>query len=144
MALAHLLVLVTPPRVGIVVNSGVSGKLVRAGEALGAAMKLAGVRLLAGMRADVPGLVLEAVEGLVAQRALVGPGQIRALVGVRAGHHGRHHAHGSHLSVALVFSVVDLALAVGVWGGRRGGGVEQTCKVDCRGGSLHVSDGEGG
>ena len=101
-------------------DARVAGQLVGAREALGAARELAGVRLLAGMGADMPRLMLEAVEGLVAERALVGPGQIRTLVGVRAGgSHGGHHGDGSHLGVALVFVILDGALGVGVRRGRR-------------------------
>ena len=103
----HLLRLVAPPRVGVVVNPRVTGQLVGAGEALGAARELAGVRLLAGMGADMPGLVFQAVEGLITQGALVGPGQIRTVLAVGAADHGRHHAHGRHLSVPLV--LLDLA-----------------------------------
>jgi hypothetical protein len=36
----------------------------------------AGMRLLARVSSDVASLVLQTVEGLVAQRALVGPGKI--------------------------------------------------------------------
>ncbi len=56
--------LVAPTRVGVVVDSRVTGELVGSGELLAAAGELAGVRLLVGVRADVPGLVLEAVEGV--------------------------------------------------------------------------------
>jgi hypothetical protein len=38
------------------------------------------MRLFASVRADMTGLVLETVEGLLAERALVRPGQIIALV----------------------------------------------------------------
>lgn len=65
------LALVSPPRVGIVVNTRMSRQLVRAGELLRATGELAGVRLLSGVRSNVPGLVFEAMEGLVAERALV-------------------------------------------------------------------------
>lgn len=47
------------------------GELVGAGEALLAAGEGAGVGLLAGVGADVPGLVFETVEGSVAERAFV-------------------------------------------------------------------------
>jgi hypothetical protein len=60
-------------RVRVVVDPRVSSELVGSAEALGAAWELAGVRLLAGMGADVPGLVLQAVKGLLADGTLVGP-----------------------------------------------------------------------
>lgn len=70
------MLLVASSRVGVVVYPRVPGELVGAGEALRAAWELAGVRLLAGVSADVPRLVLEAVEGLLAERTLVGTGQV--------------------------------------------------------------------
>lgn len=66
-----VLALVTPARVGVVVDSRVAGEFIRARELLAAAGKLACVRLLAGVGADVSRLVLKAVEGLIAERALV-------------------------------------------------------------------------
>lgn len=66
-----MLGLVVPSRVGVVVNPRMTGELVRATEALRAAGELAGMRFLARMRANMSGLVLQAVEGTVAERALV-------------------------------------------------------------------------
>lgn len=66
-----LVVFVALPRVGVVVYPRMAGQLVGAREFLAAAGELAGMRLLSRVRPDVPSLVLEAVEGLVAQRALV-------------------------------------------------------------------------
>ena len=91
------ILLVAPARVGVVVDARVPGQLVGAAEAFGAAREGAGVGLLSGVGADVTGLVLEAVEGLLAQRALVGPWQVLArlvlgLLGVLE--QGRHEAHG--------------------------------------------------
>lgn len=54
--------------------------------------------LLPGVRPDVAGLMLEAVEGLLAQRTLVGPGQILAglvLGGLSILEERSHEAHGS-------------------------------------------------
>lgn len=51
-----------------------AGQLVRAGEALEAAGEVALVGLFARVCSDVAGLVLEPVEGLLAQRTLVRPG----------------------------------------------------------------------
>lgn len=82
--LVLLLSLVAPSRVGVVVDSRVTGQLVRTRELLAAARKLASVRLLASVGADVSGLVLEAVEGLVAQRALVRARQL-AVAALRLG-----------------------------------------------------------
>ena len=64
--------------VWVAVYPGVPGELVRSAEALGAAGELADVRLLAGVGSDVSRLVLEAMEGLVAQGTFVGTRQIRA------------------------------------------------------------------
>lgn len=113
-----------PSGVRVVVDARVTGQLVGAREALGAAGELAGVRLLARMRADVPRLVLEAVEGLVTEGAFVGARQVGALLAVRSWGHGGHHADRSHFGVALVLAVVKTALLVGVGSGRRG--IEQT------------------
>lgn len=63
--------------IGIAVFAGrgvglhVAGELVGSGEALVAVGEVAGVRLFAGVGADVAGLVLEAQEGFVAEMALV-------------------------------------------------------------------------
>ena len=72
-------------------------ELVGAGEALGAAGEGAGVGLLARVGADVASLVLEAVESLIAERALVGAREVLArlfvlLRGVLQ--EGSHEAHG--------------------------------------------------
>jgi len=58
------------------VNARVAGELIRSRELLAAAGELAGVRLLASVSADVSSLMLEAVEGLIAERALVRSGQL--------------------------------------------------------------------
>lgn len=73
--------LVAPPGVGVVVDAGVPGQLIRAREFLGAARELAGVRLLSSVGANVPGLVLQPVESLVTERALVRARQLIAVVG---------------------------------------------------------------
>ena len=73
------MLLVAATRVGIVVDARVTRQFVRSAEALGAARELAGVRLFASVRPDVAGLVLEAVEGLVAQRTLVRTWQVGAV-----------------------------------------------------------------
>jgi hypothetical protein len=53
--------------------------------------------LLAGVSADVTGLVLQAVEGLVTERALVRTGEILARLfrGLLLLQKGSHEAHGS-------------------------------------------------
>ena len=55
--------------------------------------------LLSGVGADVTSLVLETVEGLLAERALVGPGEVlsRLVVALLAGvvEQRSHEAHGS-------------------------------------------------
>jgi hypothetical protein len=86
--------LVAASRVGVVVDARMTSQLVGATEALCAARELAGVRLLASVSADVTGLVLEAVEGLVAQGTLVRTRQVRAHIllasGLRVLVLGRH------------------------------------------------------
>lgn len=74
------MLLVASPGVGVVVYPRVAGELVRAGEALCAAGELAGVGLLSSVGADVTGLVLKAVEGLVTERAFVGTRQVLPVV----------------------------------------------------------------
>lgn len=73
---------VVATRVGIVVYSRVAGQLVGSAEALAASWKLAGMRLLASMRSNVSGLVLEAVEGSITQRTFVRARKVLALLGV--------------------------------------------------------------
>lgn len=105
------MLLVAAARVGVVVYSRVARKLVGTAEALGAAGELAGVRLLAGVRPDVARLVLEAVEGLVAERALVGARQVGAVL-VRVLHvdsHCRHgHGGGGHRRAGLAVGLAGL------------------------------------
>ena len=91
-----LLLLVASSRVGVVVYPRVPGELVGPAESFGASGERACMGLLAGMGADVTGLVLEAVEGLLAQRTLVGAGQVLTglVVGLRSGlEKGSHQAH---------------------------------------------------
>lgn len=78
-ALVGQLALGPTPRVGVAVYPRVARELVRTGKALGAARELACMGLLSCVRPDVPRLVFETVEGLVAEGALVGSGE---LVGV--------------------------------------------------------------
>lgn len=60
------------------------------------------MRLLSSVGADVTSLVLEAVEGLLAERALVGPGEVLArlvvtlLGGVLEQRSHEAHSSGSH------------------------------------------------
>jgi len=103
------LILVSPPGVGVVVYPRVSSQLIAAGELLGATGKVASMGLLAGVSANVPGLVFQAVEGLVTERALVGARQfVGALCLLSAGQgpvglDGRNSS-GSHIAVvSLVF-----------------------------------------
>ena len=103
-----LLCLVPPSRVGVVVYPRVASQLVGAGKFLAAARELAGVWLLASMGADVPRLVLQAVEGLVAERALVGTGQlVRVLrrLGARERPVGLDNGNGCarHFTLALLW-----------------------------------------
>jgi hypothetical protein len=96
-----LLCLVTPPRVWIVVYPRVPRELVGPGEAFRAAREATGMRLLSCVRANVSCLMLQTVESLVAQRALVRSRQILTVLLVRTPDHLRHHADGRHLRVSL-------------------------------------------
>jgi hypothetical protein len=75
-----LLVFVASPRVGIRVYARVARQLVGSAKPLGASRKRAGVGLLPGVCPDVTGLVLQAVEGLVAERTLVRTGKLCPLI----------------------------------------------------------------
>lgn len=88
----HML-LIAASRVGIVVDTRVPRELVRSAEALRAAWELASVRLLARVRADMSRLVLQTVEGLVAQGTLVRSWQVGAMF-ILTLHTGRHCGHG--------------------------------------------------
>ena len=68
---ALLLTLVASSRVRVVVNARVTGQLIRAGELLGAPGELAGMGFLSSVSTNVSRLVLQAVEGLLAEGALV-------------------------------------------------------------------------
>ena len=67
-----LLLFGASPRVGVVVYPRVTSQFVGTGELFTAPRKLASVGFLSGVCADVACLMLEAVEGLVAERTLVG------------------------------------------------------------------------
>ena len=76
-------------------NARMAGQFVGSAEALATSRELAGMRLLASMSADMPGLMFEAVEGSVAQGALVGSREILSLFGiVCSADSGRHQADG--------------------------------------------------
>jgi hypothetical protein len=110
MLLSMLLGLVASPRVGVVVNAGMAGELIGARELLAAAGELAGMRLLASVSADVTSLVLQAVEGLIAERTLVRSrqlvGGIRCLgTGKRPVRFDDGHCCGSHVAVLGPFVV---------------------------------------
>lgn len=80
----------------------VPGEFVGAREALCASGESAGVRLFARVRPDVTGLVLEAVEGLVAEWALVGTRKVLSwffllLWGVLQERSHEAHGSGSHV-----------------------------------------------
>lgn len=99
----QMLRLVAASRVGVVVDSRVPCKLVGATETLRTARELAGVRLLAGMRSDMPGLMLQTVKSAVTERALVRSRQILThLLGGRTStlHQRGKQAHGrGHIRV---------------------------------------------
>lgn len=99
----EVLGLVAAAGIGVIVNARVPSEFIGTAESLGAAGELAGVRLLAGVSSNVPRLVLQTVECTVAERTLVGPGQILAhLLGRRTStlHERRQQADGrSHCRV---------------------------------------------
>ena len=107
--------LVASTRVGVVVNSRVTGELVGSGELLAAARELAGMRLLTSVSANVSRLVLKTVEGLVAERALVRPRELAgsALGGLGTGERAvglnDGDCSGSHVSVTLLRSAATAA-----------------------------------
>lgn len=120
--------LVAAPRVGVVVDARVARQFVGAAEALCAARELAGVRLLARVGADVTGLVLEAVESLVAKGTLVRARQVRTHVllgrGLGGLFLGRHlRRHGGHGGSGGGHGRVRLDTGVDV--GRGGAGVRR-------------------
>lgn len=99
----EVLGLVTAAGIGVVMNARVPSEFVRTAESLGAAGELAGVRLLAGVGANMPRLVLQTVECTVAEGAFVRPGQILAHLlgrGTSTLHERRQQADGrSHCRV---------------------------------------------
>lgn len=119
----------------------VPGQLVGSREALRAAGKLADVRLLARVRPDVTGLVLETVEGLVAERALVRARQVGTFLSsmlLAAANHGRHHADGSHLGLLLLLGQESQLLAgLLLLLLDSGLGIQQIFKIYCRRSALH-------
>jgi hypothetical protein len=70
----EVLSLVAATRVGIIVNARMASEFVGTAEALRTTGELAGMRLLAGVRPDMTSLMLQAVEGPVAERTFIGPG----------------------------------------------------------------------
>jgi hypothetical protein len=126
-----LLALVASPGVGVAVYPRVPGQLVGARELLAAARELAGMRLLAGVGADVSSLVLQAVEGLVAERALVGARKLVGRLGSLGSWNGPiglddGNRSGRHGSAALVLA----------WCCRRW--IKEIGKIHGRPSSLHV------
>lgn len=112
----------------------IPSELIRAGEAFCASWESAGVGLFSGVSSDVASLVLKTVESLIAERALVGPGQVLSSVvlGLLRGvlQQRSHEAHGgsSHGGSSGCRGCRRLVLLS--WGGFR---VEQVSKT-CRGG----------
>lgn len=74
-------VLVTSPRVWVIVNSGMSSQFVRTAESFRAARECAGVWLFPGMGSDMAGLMLEAVEAAAADWTFV---RSRHFLGLRS------------------------------------------------------------
>jgi hypothetical protein len=119
------------------VNARVACELIRSRELFAAARELAGVRLFSSVSADVSGLMLEAVEGLIAERALVRSGQLIRVFRVldpRKGAIGFNDGNCccSHLDVALMGFFGFLI--------SRDCGVKEIGKIHGRLCSLHVID----
>jgi hypothetical protein len=115
-----------------------SSQFVGSREALRAAGELAGVRLFAGMCANMSGLMFQSVKGLLAQGAFVGSGEILSVVAMLA-HHVGHHTDGRHLCLSLLFLDLGqlspgsflLPLQRRLW-------IQQTIKIYRRICALHV------
>lgn len=134
-----MLSLVVPPGIGIVVNPRVTGELVGAAEAFGTAWELAGMRLLAGVGANVPGLVFQTVEGTVAERTLVRTREVLShLLVCRTAtlDKGRQQAHGrGHGHVRTGFRLGRVPCSSGGRRGRESGitrvlGVQKIVKIN--------------
>ncbi len=126
--------LVSPSGVGVAVYPRVTGQLVGSRELLGATRELADVRLLAGVGADVPRLVLQTVECLVAEGAFVRARQLGCrLHGLSTGEGPIRTYHGDrrHVFVSSLW-ILFLSLSRGSLG------VQQVGKIPCRLCSLHV------
>ena len=72
--------LVASPRIRIVVDTGVSSQFVRPRELLAATGILAMMRFFSSVSSDVPGLMLQAVKGLVTEWAFVRSGELLGAV----------------------------------------------------------------
>lgn len=137
--LVDMLCLVTPSRIGIVVYPRVSSELIGTRESLCAARELTGVRLLARVRSNVSGLMLETVEGLIAERTLVRTWEILSVLAMLTPNHRGHHADGCHL--CFVLFPLDLgqfpprSFLISLYGGLW---IQQTRKIYCRRSALHV------
>lgn len=111
------MLLVASARIGVVVYSRVTSEFIGSAEALCASGKLACVGLLARVSANMPGLVLEAVECLVAERTLVGARKVGTVVLVLGLHCMRHGGYGcssgGHRWIGL-YSGVDVRRCWGI------------------------------
>ena len=123
--------------------SRVTGQLVGSRETLGAARKMAGVRFFASMRADMPSLMLQTVESLLAQRTLVGPGKVGGPVcRLKTSHAGdlQRRDCGGHVDISMKLRGRRRR---GVWGRirpqrRSDFRVQQIGEIHCRRCALHV------
>lgn len=73
---SSMLLALASPRIWVVVYPRVSSQFVRARKSLCASRESAGMWLFSSVGSDVASLVLQTVEGFVAERALVRPGKI--------------------------------------------------------------------
>lgn len=92
------------------------------------------MRLLSGVGADVASLVFKTVKGLVAERALVWPGQVlaRLIVTLLSGvlEQRSHEAHGSGSHGGVVVRCGRMLMLLVFSGGLR---VEEVVKTQVRG-----------
>lgn len=96
---------VAPSRVGVVVYPRMPRQLIGPTEAFRTPWKLAAVWLFARMCSDVSCLMFQAVECLIAQRALVWARQVLSLIVGQSSYQGRQCPHrGSHATLLVCVS----------------------------------------
>jgi hypothetical protein len=114
------------------------GQLITPREALGAARELACVWFLARMCANMSRLMLETVEGLITQRALVRSWEILSVLSEVVGH--ARHAHGcsGHFFLLSLMDLGQLSPGCFLFSFQGRLWIQQTVKIHSRGCALHV------